>query len=56
MSGVIAGLLYALLTWLVDDDPVTTHILEIIAIGVAFFMSSFFAARRAAAKNIDDRS
>lgn len=44
--GVSASALYAVLTWLIDDDPVSAHLLEIIVVGLVLAWIIFSAGKR----------
>ena len=53
VSAILASVLYALLARLTGDHSVSSHVLEIIAVGIAAFLGTV-AVRRKSVKKSDD--
>lgn len=48
VSGALASAVYALLTWLMEDDRLVSHALEIAVVGIAVFLVVRWKGRHSA--------
>lgn len=48
ISAGLASTLYVLLTWIMEEDPLISHTLEVVAVGIAVFLVVRWKAARPA--------